>query len=69
MSKVSSTFSKSKTNQIINFILEKYGAEGDYDEVINTLLQTPDAYDKKDDSTLIKPSKGKGKNKRKGRIP
>jgi len=64
MSKVSSTFSKSKTNQIINFILEKYGGEGDYDEVINTLLQTPDAYDKKDDSTstLIKPSKGKGKN-------
>ena len=64
MSKVSSTFSKSKTNQIINFILEKYGAEGDYDEVINTLLRTPDAYDKKDDSTstLIKPSKGKEKN-------
>ena len=59
MSDVSSTFSKSKTNQIITFLLEKYSAQNDYQEVINTLLQTPDAYDKEKGSTLIKPSKGK----------
>jgi hypothetical protein len=59
MSAVSSTFSKSKTNQIIMFILKKYGAMTDYDEVIDTLVVTPDTYDKEKGSTLIKPSKGK----------
>ena len=59
MSVVSSTFSKSKTNQIITFLLGKYGAMTDYDEVIDTLVVTPDAYDKEKGSTLIKPSKGK----------
>ena len=56
---VSTTFTKSKTNQIINLILAKYGREDDYDEVIDILLQTRDTHDKKNDSFLIKSSKGK----------
>ena len=35
---VSASFNKSKTNQLINFILEKYGKEEDYDEVIQHAL-------------------------------
>ena len=35
---VSKTFKKSKMNQIINFILEKYGAKADYNEVIQEAL-------------------------------
>lgn len=35
---VSASFNKSKTNQLINFILEKYGKEEDYDEVIEHAL-------------------------------
>tara|TARA_Y100000589_G_scaffold304849_1_gene318350 strand:- start:1248 stop:1652 length:405 start_codon:yes stop_codon:yes gene_type:complete len=36
---VSASFSKSKTNQLINFLLSKYGKEGDYDEVIEHALK------------------------------
>ena len=35
---VSASFNKSKTNQLINFILAKYGKEEDYDEVIEHAL-------------------------------
>tara|TARA_Y100001978_G_C23688837_1_gene433487 strand:+ start:933 stop:1529 length:597 start_codon:yes stop_codon:yes gene_type:complete len=36
---VSATFNKSKTNQLINFILEKYGKEDEYDIIIQHALQ------------------------------
>ena len=36
---VSASFNKSKTNMLINFILEKYGKEEDYDDVIQYALQ------------------------------
>ena len=35
---VSKTFKKSKMNQIITFILEKYGAEADYEQIIQEAL-------------------------------
>jgi hypothetical protein len=35
---VSKTFKRSKMNQIINFLLEKYGVEGDYDQIIQEAL-------------------------------
>jgi len=36
---VSATFNKSKTNQLILFILEKYGKEEEYDEIIQQALE------------------------------
>ena len=36
---VSASFSKSKTNQLINFLLAKYGKEDDYDEIIQYALK------------------------------
>ena len=36
---VSATFNKSKTNQLICFMLEKYGKIGDYDDIINHALK------------------------------
>lgn len=36
---VSATFNKSKTNQLIQFILEKYGREEEYDEIIQQALE------------------------------
>jgi len=35
---VSATFNKSKTNQLITFLLEKYGKMEDYDSIINHAL-------------------------------
>tara|TARA_Y100000589_G_C26864795_1_gene511441 strand:+ start:55 stop:510 length:456 start_codon:yes stop_codon:yes gene_type:complete len=35
---VSATFNKSKTNQIINYLLERYGKQDDYDEIIEHAL-------------------------------
>ena len=36
---VSASFNKSKTNQLINYLLEKYGKEEDYDEIIQYALK------------------------------
>ena len=36
---VSATFNKSKTNQLITFLIERYGKEDDYDEIIQHALQ------------------------------
>ena len=36
---VSASFNKSKTNQLINYLLEKYGKEEDYDEIIKYALK------------------------------
>ena len=57
MAQVSTTFHKSKTNQIIEFILKKYGHEDDRQSIIDELLMTSDIHDKKSNSTLIKPTK------------
>ena len=36
---VSASFNKSKTNQLITFLLEKYGKMDDYDEIISHALE------------------------------
>ena len=56
---VSATFNKSKTNQIINYLLERYGKEEDYDEVIQHALN----------EGLIKTSNPKAKDPKAPREP
>lgn len=56
---VSASFNKSKTNQLINFLLEKYGKEEDYDEIIQYALK----------EGLIKTSNPKAKDPKAPREP
>ena len=56
---VSASFSKSKTNQLINFLLARYGKEEDYDEVIQYALK----------EGLIKTSNPKAKDPKAPREP
>ena len=56
---VSASFNKSKTNQLINYLLGKYGKEEDYDEVIQYALK----------EGLIKTSNPKAKDPKAPREP
>ena len=63
---VSATFNKSKTNQLITFLIERYGKEDDYDEIIQHALQEgwiKTSNPKAKDPAAPKEAKDKGQSK------